>query len=168
MSIYKKGVKTMNRVARLTAYQDVFDRLANLSLVRGLARLRASGSCWPGRKGDRESMAARFRGQPVSPVLLEALCRLSRRRFAEEGMDVVTIHIEVPVAEGDGEPVRLTWREREALQLIANGLSTAEVAQAMCITVQSVHNLLFRTYRKLKVSNRTAAVVHALRLGLIE
>jgi DNA-binding CsgD family transcriptional regulator len=113
-------------------------------------------------------MAARFRGQPVSPVLLEALCRLSRRRFIEEGVDVVTIYIEVPVAEGDGEPVRLTWREREALQLIANGLSTAEVAQAMCITVQSVHNLLFRVYRKLGVPNRTAAVVHALRLGLIE
>jgi DNA-binding NarL/FixJ family response regulator len=113
-------------------------------------------------------MADWFRGDTVNPVLLEALCRLSNRRFVEEGIEVVTIQIEVPVWEGEGEPVRLTCREREVLQRAAEGLSTAEIAEAMCVTQQSVYNLLHRTYRKLDVPNRTAAVVCALRYGLIE
>jgi len=106
--------------------------------------------------------------QQPSPVLLEALYRLSGRRYAEEGIDVLTIYIGVPLAEGGEERVRITPREREALQLAADGLSTTEIAQAMCITLQAVYNLFGRLYRKLGVPNRTAAVTFALRHRLVE
>jgi DNA-binding NarL/FixJ family response regulator len=52
----------------------------------------------------------------------------------------------------------LTRRENEVLDLIAKGRSNAEIAKELDITEQTVKGHLWRLYRKLGVSNRTAAV----------
>lgn len=54
-------------------------------------------------------------------------------------------------------PVGLTPREQEVLDLIAQGRSNAEIAKALRITEQTVKGHLWRLYRKLDVTNRTAA-----------
>ena len=103
----------------------------------------------------------------ASPVFLEALCRLTGRRLDEE-TDVIEVSIAVPLALRGTEPVRITLREREALQLAARGLSTTRIAEAMYITPQAVRNLFHRLHKKLGVNNRVEAVVLALRHELIE
>jgi DNA-binding NarL/FixJ family response regulator len=61
------------------------------------------------------------------------------------------------VENGAAQPFGLTRRETEALELIARGRSNAEIAQELGITEQTVKGHLWRLYRKLGVTNRTAA-----------
>jgi DNA-binding NarL/FixJ family response regulator len=58
---------------------------------------------------------------------------------------------------GAPRPCGLTRRESEALDLIGKGRSNAEIAKELGITEQTVKGHLWRLYRKLGVSNRTAA-----------
>lgn len=65
----------------------------------------------------------------------------------------------------DATQVQLTRREREVLQLLALGLSNPDVSDKLCISDNSVEWHLKNIFRKLAVSNRTAAVVKAIQLG---
>lgn len=73
------------------------------------------------------------------------------------------------LAEVDEELLRrsLTRREREVLQLRANGDSNRAVAERLFISPKSVRRHLSAGYAKLDVSNLTEAVVEAARLGII-
>ena len=64
-----------------------------------------------------------------------------------------------------GRPFGLTRRESEALELLAQSRSNAEIAKALGITEQTVKGHLWRLYRKLGVSNRTAAARLVEKLG---
>ena len=68
--------------------------------------------------------------------------------------------------EDAGEPV-ISEREKEVLQLIADGLSPAEVAGRLYISVKTVKNHLTSIYQKLDSRDRTQAVVRAVRMGII-
>lgn len=61
----------------------------------------------------------------------------------------------------------ITAREMEVLQLIAEGASPPEVADALFISVSTVKNHLSSIYEKLDARDRTQAVVKALRMGVI-
>jgi DNA-binding NarL/FixJ family response regulator len=68
----------------------------------------------------------------------------------------------------DGEDDRqITKREEEVLQLVADGLSTPEVAAALFISQKTVKNHLAAIYQKLDARDRTQAVVRAVRMGII-
>jgi DNA-binding NarL/FixJ family response regulator len=60
-----------------------------------------------------------------------------------------------------GRPFGLTRRESQALELLAQGRSNAEIGKELGITEQTVKGHLWRLYRKLGVSNRTAAARRA-------
>ena len=62
----------------------------------------------------------------------------------------------------------LTNREEELLGLIAQGLSTPEVAAQMYISQKTVKNHLASIFEKLDARDRTQAVVKAVRMGIIE
>jgi DNA-binding NarL/FixJ family response regulator len=64
------------------------------------------------------------------------------------------------------DPV-LTKREKEVLQLFANGRSTVEVAKGLAISQKTVKNHLTSIYQKLNVRDRTEAVMLAVRMGII-
>lgn len=68
---------------------------------------------------------------------------------------------------GTKRPFGLTARESEALDLIAKGRSNAEIARELGITEQTVKGHLWRLYRKLGVSNRTAAARWAEKSGRV-
>jgi DNA-binding NarL/FixJ family response regulator len=68
--------------------------------------------------------------------------------------------------EDAGEPV-ISEREKEVLQLIADGLSPTEVAARLYISVKTVKNHLTSIYQKLESRDRTQAVVRAVRMGII-
>ncbi len=61
----------------------------------------------------------------------------------------------------------ITRREEEVLQLIAEGLSTTEVATKLFISVKTVKNHLASVYQKLDSRDRTQAVVRAVKMGII-
>lgn len=69
-------------------------------------------------------------------------------------------------AKPQGESV-LSKREEEVLQLIAEGLSTVEVAERLYISVKTVKNHLASAYQKLDARDRTQAIVTAVRMGII-
>ncbi|MFL6243910.1 MAG: response regulator transcription factor [Acidimicrobiia bacterium] len=72
-------------------------------------------------------------------------------------------------AAGDGEgAARLTKREAEILQLVANGYSTREVGEHLFISEKTVRNHLASVFRKLDARNRTEAVSRGIRLGIVE
>ena len=73
----------------------------------------------------------------------------------------------VQPAPGGGPEAIITKREEEVLQLIAEGLSTNEVATRLYISVKTVKNHLASVYSKLDSRDRTQAVVRAVRMGII-
>lgn len=62
----------------------------------------------------------------------------------------------------------LTEREREILQLIVDGLSNAEIAQKLYITVGTVKTHVRNILSKLGANDRAQAAVRALRSGLAQ
>ncbi|MFQ5916118.1 MAG: response regulator transcription factor, partial [Nitrospinota bacterium] len=61
----------------------------------------------------------------------------------------------------------LTNREREVLQLLTRGKTNKEIANALCISENTVKNHLRNILEKLHLENRVQAVAFALREGLI-
>ncbi len=70
-------------------------------------------------------------------------------------------------ASHGAQDVRLNDREREVLDLLAQGARNKEVAARLFITVSTVEKHISNLFAKLGVSNRAEAVRTALDLGLI-
>ncbi len=64
-------------------------------------------------------------------------------------------------------PPRISPRERETLTLLAAGHSTAEIAERMAISKETVRNHVKRVLRALDASSRVEAVAKARRAGLV-
>lgn len=64
-------------------------------------------------------------------------------------------------------PAALTAREIEVLTLVAQGQTNADIGRALHISEATVKTHLLRTFSKLEVSDRTAAVTTAMALGLL-
>ncbi len=61
----------------------------------------------------------------------------------------------------------LTPKEKEVLSLVAKGASNQEIADRLCVQDVTVKTHLNSIFKKLKVSNRTQAVLLALEINLI-
>lgn len=64
--------------------------------------------------------------------------------------------------------LRLTVREADVLQLIARGHTYADAALRLGISPHTVASHIKKAYRKLGVHSAGAAVMRALKLGMIE
>lgn len=64
-------------------------------------------------------------------------------------------------------PPQLTQRELDVLRLMATNRSNKEIAEALVISEETVRSHIKRILHKLDQPNRTQAVLHGLRLGLI-
>lgn len=63
---------------------------------------------------------------------------------------------------------RLSPREREVLQALAEGLNNKEIAQRLGISVETERNYISNIFSKLKVDSRLQALVFAIRHNLVE
>ena len=61
----------------------------------------------------------------------------------------------------------LTPKEKEVLSLVAKGASNQEIADNLCVQDVTVKTHLNSIFKKLKVSNRTQAVLLALEINLL-
>ncbi|MCJ7702731.1 MAG: response regulator transcription factor, partial [Anaerolineales bacterium] len=62
----------------------------------------------------------------------------------------------------------LSDREYEVLNLLAQGLTNADIAQTLFLTEGTVRNYTSEIFKKLGVSDRTLAAIVALRHGLVD
>jgi DNA-binding CsgD family transcriptional regulator len=69
--------------------------------------------------------------------------------------------------KGDGEPIRLSKREKDCLRWTAEGKSSWDISAILLISENTVNFHLKKAMRKLGTSSRTVAVIKALGLGLI-
>jgi DNA-binding NarL/FixJ family response regulator len=76
------------------------------------------------------------------------------------------------IAQGTIAPITqiaidLSEREREILALMANGFTNTEIAGRLYLSEGTVRNYVSNVLTKLNVTDRTQAVVKALRFGLV-
>ena len=71
---------------------------------------------------------------------------------------------DVPATEADGF-CELTPREREVLDLMAQGISNGQIAEELFISPKTVRNHVSRIFSKLDVSRRAEAIVQAREAG---
>ena len=121
----------------------------------------------------RDAIAAGAAGYLLKDVDAPGLARAVR--LAAEGCAV--IHPDLTrqfvdelrsLSSGERSAASLSAREVEVLQMIANGSTNKEVADALRISPQTVKTYLERIFTKLGVSDRTRAVAVALKLGILE
>ena len=74
---------------------------------------------------------------------------------------------ELDVADADLADLRLTPRERQVLELAAEGLSGPQIAAELVLSRSTVKRHFDNIYARLGVSDRAAAVARGLRHGLI-
>jgi DNA-binding CsgD family transcriptional regulator len=101
-------------------------------------RMRLNGDAWPPRPAESLTIAGAD-GRLLIHLVDDATLFLEERR---------------PSVEAD----RLTRREREILELVAEGKPNAEIAAILWVSPSTVRKHLEHVYEKLGVNNRTAAV----------
>lgn len=97
-----------------------------------------------------------------SPLDSELAARLLRRLAAEEGTTGLR-----RAARGSS-PDQLTPRELEVLQLMKLGHTNRQIARELVISLGTAKNHVEHIIAKLRVSDRTQAVVKALEIGVLD
>ena len=103
----------------------------------------------------------------VKPFILPNLLArieavLRRSNWQKEGADksVKTLNKDVSIDA-------LTPKEKEVLSYVAQGFSNQEIADKLCVRDVTVKTHLNSIFKKLKVTNRTQAVLLAMQIDLI-
>ena len=74
-------------------------------------------------------------------------------------------NINIPI---DADVEQLTKREKEVISMLAQGASNKEIADKLFVRDVTINTHLNAIFKKLKVTNRTQAVLLAIQLGIIE
>jgi DNA-binding NarL/FixJ family response regulator len=96
------------------------------------------------------------RGQRVVDPSLEQAAVRELGRFARQ------------VRQGNDAAGTVTPRERQILQLLAEGLTMRQVARRLEISPRTVETHVAKLYRKLDVRTRVQAIARAASIGLID
>ena len=104
--------------------------------------------------------------------LLEAVRRLHAGEQLLSQQEVIeALRLVVREREGEREARlaidRLTSREREVLQALAEGLGDKEIAERLYVGTGTVHTHVTSILSKLEVSSRLQALVFAVRHGIV-
>ncbi|MEV0084179.1 response regulator transcription factor [Saccharopolyspora sp. NPDC050642] len=67
----------------------------------------------------------------------------------------------------DMAPSGITHRDIDVLRLVSEGFGLEEIAQKLHFSERTVKNILYKFMKRFDLSNRTHAVAHAIRAGLI-
>jgi LuxR family transcriptional regulator, maltose regulon positive regulatory protein len=96
-----------------------------------------------------------------------ALKAMQTMRAETESKNAAAVLRELGVDDAPASAATLSRREVEVLQLIAQGLSNAAIAERLVLSEHTVHRHVANILRKLAQSSRAAATAHAARAGLI-
>lgn len=85
------------------------------------------------------------------------------RFFCNNILDLV---VESPDNEGNCEPTTLTPREFEVLELITKGMTTAQIAENLHVSVHTINSHRKNILKKLNLKSPAELIVYALESGL--
>lgn len=159
LDIAMPGLNGLDTLARLRG-EAPHCRALVVSMHSGRAYVEAALRA--GARGYLEKAAA-------PAVLEEAL-----RRVAAGGLHVPAPMRDLPalIAAGQGGAAEsagpaLTTRQREILQLIAEGLATREIAARLSISIKTVETHRAHLMQRLDIHDVAGLTRHAIRIGLV-
>jgi two-component system nitrate/nitrite response regulator NarL len=105
-----------------------------------------------------------------APALREALdrCAAGQVPMPASIARALLAGADQPAPHGRLRPAALTGRETQTLHLLAEGLSNGQIARRLGISGHGAKRLVAGVLLKLGAPNRTAAVVTAIRTGLVD
>jgi len=118
-------------------------------------------------RGDEDIHRA-FKAGAMGYVLKDTICDdlIHVIREVHAGRPVVTNEIQQALDEWARLPA-LSLRERQVLDLVAEGMRNKEIAAALGISIDTAGMHVKNLFTKLDVHDRTAAVAKAIRRGII-
>ncbi len=114
------------------------------------------------------------KGEPMAELLRQAAPQGITPDYVAKLLSAFEAEAPVPSAPPPPRPPAqpliepLSDRELEILHLLADGQTNREIAQALCVSVNTVKTHLKNIYGKLGVSSRREAAAKARRLGLVK
>lgn len=116
--------------------------------------LRAGASGYLLKDQPRKSMIESLSGiMSGKPPLSPAIARRMLRHFQQE--------------VGSSNETPLSEREAEVLTLLAKGMGRNDIAELLEVSVNTAASHIKSIYRKLNVSGRAEATLHAVKMGLV-
>lgn len=176
------GRGALEEIRRLGPAVAVLDiRMPGLDGTQVLAAMRAEGlvtevlflSAFMEPELAYKTVAAGAKGylskESSRQEVCEAIVSIARggTAFASEAQAGLAQQIQER-ERGGGSPPRLTDREQEVLQLVAQGFSAPDIGKHIHLSTTTVKSHLHSLYEKLGVSDRAAAVAEAMRRGMLE
>jgi DNA-binding NarL/FixJ family response regulator len=171
------GEDALDAIAKLKPEVVLMDvRLPGIDGVSAVKRIHESSpsvkfvifSAYGDKRLLSDAIAAGARGYVMKGSPPEDLIRAIRT--VAEGKAFVDPSLSPALIMTDGGPSEqpLSEREREILQLLAEGYHTEEVARRIGLSVETVKSDTKRVIAKLQADTRTHAVAIALRQAIIE
>ena len=98
-------------------------------------------------------------GAPIDPFIAREILK---QIAVSESISIIE-----PQVASEADRGLLTFREKEILNLVAQGLSNREIAEQLFVSRYTVESHIKHIYRKLSVTKRTKAVSTARPLGIL-
>lgn len=174
------GLEAVRLVRELNPEIAVLDRA--MPLLNGVDAAREIRQACPGTRlvlltmdTDEnhllEALRAGFRGCVLKSYeareLIQAIQAVARGgTYLHPGLSHVVV--EAYISRTEIAPDPLSSRERQVLQLLAEGKKTREVAALLCISIKTAESHRTRIMHKLGIKETAGLVRYALRQGLIQ
>jgi DNA-binding CsgD family transcriptional regulator len=175
-TLYEESLSLSVELGDLWMSTLSLEGLARVALATGQpeAAARLLGAADAVREDTGAPRSAAYFARLYEPSLERARAELGEDRFAsaraagrgltlEEAPAVLEQLAKIPAAD---RPEGLTAREVEVLRLVADGLTDAQVAERLVVSLRTVNAHLRSIYRKLDVRSRSAATRYAVEHGL--
>ncbi len=110
----------------------------------------------------------RFVYKEFSDHVFEILIYMQKNNVSSPQLQHILSLFEVSDPKQNKEAIELKDRDITLLNYVAQGLSNAQIANAMFLSPESVKKYLYGVYQDLGVKNRIQAIIKAKEMGLID
>jgi DNA-binding NarL/FixJ family response regulator len=149
--------------------------LNGIDVARELRRLAPGTKAilltmYPDRAYVLRALKAGAKGYVLKTQVSEDLVRAIREVSLGEvylSAGVAASVVEAYLDKGGTDPDPLTPRERQVLQLVAEGNSTKKAAKLLSISLKTAESHRYRIMKKLNIHDVVGLVRHAVQLGLV-